>query len=212
MKSRPILFSAPMVRALLDGSKTQTRRVIKPQPDHRGVFEPAMAPGIGSRINKWAIRTDIGFKLIKCPYGRIGDLLYVRETIDALCGCDATYLADDNRLVDAHPEKWDVWRDGRDLKPKTIPSIFMPRWASRLTLEVTNIRAERLHEISENDALAEGCKGNIDGLELPSEQYRDLWKSINGKKSWDVNPWVWVVEFKVHHKNVDALLAERKAA
>lgn len=222
INGRPILFSAPMVRALLAGNKTQTRRVIKPQPDHRGVFEPAMAPGIGAKLNKFAVKADVGFKPIKCPYGRVGELLYVKETwrpqiahshgIDS-CDCEdvnVTYIADGEFRHHYDDKKNfyipDDWQMPEAADKGNVPSIFMPRWASRLTLEITAIRAERLHDISENDAVAEGCSGKIDGLELPSEQYRDLWKSINGNKSWNANPWVWVVQFKVHHKNIKELL------
>ncbi|OWK42009.1 Phage-related protein [Fimbriiglobus ruber] len=145
-----------MVRALLDGKKTQTRRAIRPQPEVVGGSD---SPGCPERWLEWK-DVDKGYtpsELARlCPYGKPGDFLWARETIDALCGCDAEYVADGERLVDVHPEGWDIWRNGRDLPLRTVPSIHMPRWASRMTLELTEVRVERLQEISESDAIAEG--------------------------------------------------------
>ena len=192
MKERPILFSAPMVKAILDGRKTVTRRVVKPQP-------PANAHQVETwhhpdtkkpRFFTWTTAGEISdqWEPLPCPYGQPGEKLLVRESIDALCGCDAEYVADGARLVDAHPEGWDIWREGRDLPHRTIPSIHMPRWASRITLEVTGVRVERLGDVSESDARAEGVQSVA--------EFKELWASINGPSSWDANPWVWVVEFK----------------
>jgi hypothetical protein len=211
MKERPILFSAPMIRAILDGRKTQTRRIMKPQPDAVLDGEPYWHIG--------GYRTRIGAKRpFVCPYGQPGDRLWVRETCRAEelpSGLDSPetlgvrYLADDCFIpIGNTPESGDVWLDlryyGKRASPvapvKTVPAIHMPRWASRITLEITGIRVERLQDISESDALAEG----IDPKFPPDEQwanaarmrFADIWESINGQGSWDTNPWVWVVEFR----------------
>ena len=182
MKERPILFSAPMVRAILDGRKTQTRRIVKQK------HLPFLENITGNFLDgKWDQRPF--------PYGKPGDRLWVRETF---CYHDdlAMYLykADDVTCC-----KWK-------------PSIHMPRIASRILLEVVNVRVERLNDISEEDAIAEGINlpspyvgigmdGEVIESEtiswMPSDYYKELWESINGPGSWDLNPWVWVVEFKV---------------
>ena len=176
MKERPILFSAPMVRALLAGTKTQTRRVIKPR--HLAFFNQDAA----AMLSDWNERP--------LPYGKPGDRLWVRETwhdaSSSLHSC-ALYRADG---IDLH---WDKW----------TPSIHMPRWASRITLEITSVRVERLQEISEADAQAEGWTRRPEvstdpqvHKEAARDWFMDLWESINGPGSWDANPWVWVIEFK----------------
>ena len=140
MKERPILFSGPMIRALLAGTKTQTRRIVKPQPKNRLVYALDWYDADG---------VHPGVK-VKCPYGRGGDLLWVRETFfPRLQNTAAIYRADSPD--DGMAEMYGGWK----------PSIFMPRTLSRLTLEVTNVRAERLHDISEEDAKAEGV--SLDG-------------------------------------------------
>lgn len=160
LKERPILMSAPMVRAILEGRKTQTRRVAK----------------ITSR----------------CPHGVPGDRLWVRETCERRPFCAGSkaicvaYSADGESVLD--PVGFDYscwWKRGEKL-----PSIFMPRWASRITLEVTGVRVERVQEINQVDALAEGTQGK--------HSYAELWDSLNAKRGfgWDTNPWVWVLEFK----------------
>jgi hypothetical protein len=195
MKERPILFSAPMVRALLSGTKTQTRRVVKPQPyadeqgnacwngsnfgqDGRGpLFRSLASPVPSSRT-----------KRVHCPYGAPGDRLWVRETWCSLTTGFA-YAADP------------IW--SRAPGERWRPSIHMPRAASRITLEITGVRVERLQDISEPDAQAEGCAlecmtptGDDSGSAIHGPGgYRALWESINGPGSWEANPWVWVVEF-----------------
>ena len=201
IKERPILFSAPMVRALLDGSKTQTRRLYKARkhPDfgcEMAAFELAGSPQhVIDRM---------------CPYGQPGDCLWVRETWRAF-KLPKSHPEDEEVIeVDyrATPESWSFF--GRNAQWK--PSIHMPRWASRILLEVVSVRIERLQEISEADAKAEGIEPHevrqfmIYGTS-PAERaaiyrdaavgpYRGLWQQINGADSWDANPWVWVVEFK----------------
>lgn len=191
MKERPILFSGEMVRAILDGRKTMTRRVVKPQPE-----QDTDCP--------YHIGTGIERKARTCPYGKLGDRLWVRETWRGKeWGYDrpreVIYRASDDcygnpRETTTHPDvKW-------------TPSIYMPRWASRITLEITNVRIERLQDISEEDADFEGISSSFGNWKNYTDQsvvcqtskasFRTLWESINGPVSWGINPWVWVVEFK----------------
>ena len=179
MTEKPILFSAPMVRAILEGRKTQTRRVIKPQPEKD--LDPMTV------IAAW----DAGFIDVKCPYGRIGDRLWVRENFwkDRDTGSLIGYVADDERKY------------SHNKTVKKIPSIHMLRICSRITLEITDIRVERLQDITQADACAEGVL--LQSLEdcdsfntTPERQFCKLWKDINGPESWDKNPFVWVIEFK----------------
>jgi hypothetical protein len=191
MKERPILFSAPMVRAILEGSKTQTRRVIKWPIIDRSMcveLDESYGPDLASP------RDSIDYL---SPYGKVGDQLWVRETF-----CDAT-SAEEGRIL---------YRADGDIACKWVPSIHMPRKASRIQLAITAIRVERLQNISEADAVAEGCKA-MPGCKwhtfaeadagIPmhdhtaKDAYMALWETINGEGSWDANPWVWVVDFKV---------------
>ena len=232
MKERPILFTGPMVRAILDRTKTQTRRVVRPQPV--GIEEPEEGfmycgdDGIVSGRQRYQTDADGGFYVdwvefpTRCPYGIPGDRLWVRETwaqhpMDEQDPPEHIIMREDGSNWWCHdPIKrgdknsdcppWNVsrWR----------PSIYMPRWASRITLEITDIRVERVQEISEEDAKAEGVRLNVDQDGKPllkltgarpirewtfKEHFADLWDSINGKKpgrSWDDNPWVWVIHFR----------------
>ena len=201
-KERPILFNAEMVRAVLAGKKTQTRRVMKSQPPkgHIGCqsgedFFFAKANPIGDSHYLTDHSDDF-----QSPYGKIGDRLWVRETHAFHDEQDKReqdlsmiyYRADDETVYES------------DLN--WTPSIFMPRVASRILLEITNVRIERLQEISEQDAMNEGISFNIKGAPddypeiAPSDVFKELWDSINGKsegKTWVDNPWVWVVEFKI---------------
>ena len=190
VKYRPILFSGEMVRAILAGMKTQTRRIMTPQP--RSVSVPDLDP----------------MPVIKNRFGEVGERLWVRETFcnqadpitDHILEDKFYYAADgiEVRKLDDHGFTA-YTKDGRETSPWRSP-IFMPRAASRITLEITGVRVERLNSITRSDAMAEGCQGMAgDGEEncvLPEEEYRDLWNRINGPKSWDANPWVWVLEFK----------------
>ena len=178
MRERPILFSAPMVRAILAGAKTQTRRIMKPQPTR---VDGGVPFGDGP---KWA-RAAPGSAVISCPHGKRGDRLWVRE---------AHYIIGEHREVffratqdsnNSPTLSWPgPWR----------PSIHMPRWAGRITLEVTGVRAERLQSISAADGWAEGIcySPDVD----PVHEFRELWERINGPGSWDANPWIWVVSFR----------------
>lgn len=224
MKERPILFSAPMVRAVLDGSKTQTRRLIKPQPV--GIEEYTS----GFVDEAWAS----GHIDVKCPYGKVGDRLWVRETwrpfswqpnpltveyradgivrnISLPDHVDEEGLFDSYLKLDAECKKAGCacdeegnysWDDSGSNPIRWRPSIFMPRWASRITLEITDVRVERLQDISEEDARAEGADPISEEVSSnPLIRYRaafhSLWSSINGIGSWQSNPWVWVISFKV---------------
>ena len=210
MKERPILFSAPMVRAILDGSKTQTRRVMKRQLS----FDPSDHHGTNIS-GKSSAQEAMDQVLSSCPYGRKGDRLWVKETARLNLGSEENviqYRAD--MAIEEIQEDWFSedpvlrrWIWGQSVKPEGWrPSILMPRKASRITLEVEAVRVERLHEISEEDAIAEGIGKPIGGCffnygratRLPTgrESYRTLWESINGPGSWDANPWVWVIEFR----------------
>lgn len=208
MKERPILFSGPMVRAILDGRKTQTRRVVKPQPLWVG------DPGVPFKTR------DADPKgIIECPYGQIGDRLWVREAwsgeywLKDIKPIERLGMPHPDRLVSLTPETW-YWADGNPESgdwERPRPSIHMPRWASRITLEITDVRVERLQDISEEDAKREGVNkyddGPIGGMYVdyearqpvpadgPIHSFKTLWQSINGPDSWDANPWVWVVEF-----------------
>lgn len=196
MKERPILFNGEMVRAIIEGRKTQTRRMIK---DFKGYENSGYDFCIGMNDGEIQALTagDHGWEAtgVRCPYGQPGDRLWVRErfllhqpftgNIDNDLGkVHVMYYAGDNPR----------YRD----KDKWKPSIHMPRWASRITLEITGVRVERLQDISEKDAVSEGCEPDDGNPESPSpiSEFRDLWQSINGAESWAVNPWVWVIEFK----------------
>lgn len=211
MKERPIIFSAPMVRAILDGRKTQTRRAIKPQPT---VSEQRLRE-LGAWADDYTLSEQVNAAFqagcidAHCPYGRPGDRLWVRETWS---------IYDYECARRDQPE--DVWVPEKrsDLpRPSSLPretricyaadnapgdemvcysSIHMPRWASRITLEITGVRVERLQDISAFDALAEGVIDWATGPTSPKQDYRELWESINGPGSWDANPWLWVIEFK----------------
>lgn len=196
MRERPILMSAPMVRAILAGTKTQTRRVVKPQPEAEHGGEPYWFVG-GYRAWIYRRTTDLlrkGGNVLPCPYGQPGDRLWVREAWakwgrDDQCGEGPSITHEPIYRADNWPwDERDQWR----------PSIHMPRWASRITLEIISVRVERLQVISVGDAIAEGIpRGgpeNPDGIEI--REYRQLWERINGHGSWEANPFVWVVTFR----------------
>jgi hypothetical protein len=216
VKSRPILFGGPMIRALLAGTKSQTRRVVKPQPGNPEVFgvSPIWGSGVRHDSDRFEIHAafDEGGKRVDrwlaCPYGAPGDQLWVKETFFHE---PATYIYEASVSIPAVPATTLYRADlGDDSDGPWKPSIFMPRWASRITLEVTDVRVERLQDISEEDAIAEGVErfesiGPDQRLPGTGERFGDapyrcayacLWDEINGAGSWKLNPWVWVVSFR----------------
>lgn len=222
MKARPILMSAPMVRALLDGSKTQTRRIVKDIPWHEGVNQRFSQLRALHAAGLWQFHgSEDASRPFRCPYGQPGDLLWVRETT-AFWWSKGKPTRVAGYRADVDDPDWDGF--GHDdpwwLSFDWTPSIHMPRWASRLTLELTGVRVERLQDISEKDGRAEGMEPFGFGWRAWEGQphvlharhaYQDCWNSINGFGSWNENPWVWVLTFKVHRCNVDQLIAARVA-
>lgn len=237
MKERPILFSAPMVRAIFEGRKTQTRRVLKVQPDAVHDSRPYWNIG-GYRAWEFTNESDImrmgTHNPLRCPYGQPGDRLWVRETftVEHQVETDQPPPHSDGRPVYQCPHG-SGWRQAHyratdpapelqyedmsaDCEPECRwkPSIHMPRWASRILLEVVSVRVERLHDISEADALAEGVSSlrgegqffmdylkSTPGTEdftagSARNSFQTLWRSIRGDESWLSNPWVWVIEFR----------------
>ncbi len=212
-RERPILMSGPMVRAILEGRKTQTRRIVEVQPDPDDVHAPY--PVADSHITFLDVVEKPEYYACTglCPHGGPGDHLWVKETWSlARRSDDGEFCSSIKRRGKASFESF--LRDGyaveyaadgeRPAKAYRIPSIFMPRSFSRLTLEITEVRVERLQEIRPQDYEAEGCTTGYSMCELNARydslarQFRDLWDSLNAKRGygWDVNPWVWVIDFK----------------
>jgi hypothetical protein len=216
MKERPILFSAPMVCAILEGRKTQTRRICAYQNFRveDNIKHPQWGPDLRMLMadSKDGTRVIVGnpddtpehaLSIISCPHGKPGDRLWVRETFGWATGAGKrlVYRADGEE-----PKQW--FYPNETIKGmKWSPSIHMPRWASRLTLEITGVRVERLQEISGYDAHQEGCRGPLGefvngkpefgGGHSVVEDFRELWNSLADKKTnWAANPWVWVIGFK----------------
>lgn len=230
MADRPILFSAPMVRALLDGTKTQTRRVLRPQPTLIESSGRWKFPVPKKTISKMATGHDHVFTASRefweyLPTGSFnynpGDRLYVREA-HAIVPRTAYRCSEGVEQVLCPHDDYDaaIFRCGWDRSmPKWRPGIHMPRWASRLTLTVTEVRVERLQNISEADAIAEGCPvSTIPGtighplcqvgfneMGTPIFWFRKLWNSLNAERGcgWDVNPWVTATTFTIEHRNID---------
>ena len=231
MKTTPMLFNGDMIRALIDGRKTQTRRPINLKTgdtfDERALkdaiqeWRPVYDDLSGKRVGRKAA-------LVRCPYGQPGDLIWVRETFADLRGTgiegtdparrfDAAYSAD--------VKPGSASDEARiDFRIKWKPSIHMPRWASRLTLRITDVRVERVQDISDEDAAAEGVEPFGDGsafVQLKDAQiysttrgcFASLWRSIYTKSgyTWGENPWVWAITFDVIHANVDDVRAIAEA-
>ena len=205
IKERPILFSGPMVQAILNG-KTQTRRIVNPKRWNI----PAIDCCEGHPEHPvWQHMLD------NCPYGQPGERLWVRER------CIIGRAGNDRQIIAVFPTA-DGWDMGSEhsmhpeapegsinwcLEWKRTPSIHMPRWASRITLEVVSVRVERIQEIDDEDIQSEGftdsystptCIATAEcyGMSVPRHRFSCLWEKINGGGSWGANPWVWVVEFK----------------
>jgi hypothetical protein len=233
MKEHPILFSGEMVKAILEGRKSQTRRVIKPQPFDQadGSWHIMLNPRSGYNSER-TLRNMLPYR---CPYGQPGDRLWVREKFQITIPSGSVgdeWIGDETSEVDGplpkvKPESLGYWlqivyaADEPDQCSWWRPSIFMPRWASRITLEIVKIRVERLQDISRDDAMFEGVevvnpyaiesalppgmpaafKDYRDASNFftadPIRSYRSLWENINSKETWTSNPWVWVIGFKV---------------
>lgn len=196
MKDRPIIFSTPMVQAILGGNKSQTRRIVnfKKIAKRSGCTNGTLA--YSDTFKSWAVfdgNGDADLCLVNCPYGEIGDRLWVREPFSVYrhpVFPVVHYKADDPT--------------DRSLKYK--PSIHMFRWQSRITLQITNIRVARLQDISGDDCISEGIDRFASAfrnyseesawITSPKHSYKSLWNKINGADSWDLNPFVWVIEFK----------------
>lgn len=228
MADKPILFSGPMVRALLAGTKTQTRRIVREQPtqrddglwDHHG-YEAGIIAADAAHLGQWMA----DFQRIQ-----VGDRLYVREAWSGLYVFRDTPPAQRESIMTPFGPhlREDVWfwadgnPEGGDYE-RPRPAMHMPRWASRLTLTVTDVRVERLMDISAEDAIAEGVvdTGRRDGAPYshftvpgvpgiviehePEPVYAQLWEMINGEGSWKANPWVAAYTFTVEHGNIDKL-------
>lgn len=196
MKERPILFSAPMVRAILEGKKTQTRRRVVGQRDME--FDPA-DPHFGPYWLSYAAEAEGEDAKVRCPYGKPGDRLWVREAWAVQHEYDAFAPSEIGASARWH---YAATEDLGGLRRR--PSIFLPRRGSRITLEITDVRVERLQQISEDDAIAEGVTptmpiyGDCGGFEHQGgrDAFWRLWESIHGPDSWNANPWVWVMEFR----------------
>lgn len=213
VRERPILFSGPMIKAILSGQKTVTRRVIKPQPpegseiatinEAEGWWEVAALPGFGGCM------PNVSRGAIACPYGEAGDRLWVRETfrVTGASGYGGVtnavsieYRAGGAKIF---PATWEQYDKAAGNTEGWRPSIVLPRWASRITLEVVSVRIERVQDITPQDAAAEGFdlhswseRGVLSRDALMG--FRDLWDKLNGPRGfgWDSNPFVWVISFR----------------
>lgn len=239
MKERPILFSGPMVRAILEGRKTQTRRLVKPQPtivDADNAEHAWWSYADGHEGVGWYVADseylDEGSEIRRCPYGRPGDRLWVKETWTAE---RRDNMPEDQRILVAYRASCDgdsfdlVEPDGSIARARVVrwkPSIFMPREFSRITLEVTGVGVERLQSITEEDARAEGVESIFErfptmgreqllpsGIVCADEPHRAsfefLWDELNETRApWASNPWVWVVDFR----RLEVAVGEGRAA
>ncbi|MHB8372228.1 MAG: ASCH domain-containing protein [Thermoplasmataceae archaeon] len=237
MTERPIIFSGEMVRAIFEGQKTQTRRPVKPQPNVVHALY-----GNGKILTNLIFRNGKDGDLLPCPYGQIGSRLWVKETFclegqverdqeppfsdgrpiqywdDGVpCSREASehWVQPHYKATDPTPELAYTDTDGEPTV-RWKPSIHMPRWASRITLEITDIRVQRVQEITHGDALAEGVKAFSENFPLQEKvmplschAFANLWNSIYGKKGfgWDANPWVWTITFRRIEKDGRSALA-----
>jgi hypothetical protein len=209
MKERPILMCGEMVRATLDGTKTQTRRILKFQPDpawteiaieYQRVLRNRQAIDVATATYRaYPTGGTARWGICECPYGIPGDRLWVRETFRTIHD-PATCIGEDRLDVDYKADG--IVRIGDKIGTlKWRPAIHMPKYLSRLKLEITKVRVERVQDISEADAKAEGVPAskNVemkDGSPCYRIPYQILWNQINGCDAWDKNPWVWVIVFR----------------
>lgn len=209
MNGRGMIFNSEMVRAILEGRKTQTRRIMKVQPGTpefglRRIIESSKANENGMYF--WSQDDACGIKArskpFLFPYGEVGDHIWVRETFRvhsrATDVATLVYRASVRNSWTEQTHRVPVAVCNKPATPeKWTPSIHMPRWASRITLEITDVRVERLNSISDSDASKEGCCiADMESGDCLSDVFTRLWTSIYGDDSWQANPWVWVIEFK----------------
>lgn len=215
MRERGMIFNAEMVRAILAGRKTQTRRIMKVQPSE--AFTPMnmaletdykarwYTPGVVDKdgylqpASKEVFGVSNENEGYSCPFGAVGDRIWVRETFTG-------HYLDDDQIQDIKDGRDKAsslceyradYPDGYQAADGWTPSIHMPRWASRILLEITGVRVERLKSISDRDALREGCStADMKSGDCVADVFARLWASIYGSDSWNANPWVWVIEFK----------------
>lgn len=206
MKERPILMHARSINGILEGRKTQTRRIIKRPLKHPNWTGYMLTHKKDGAIECGPDYPDNDDDFVRNPYGVPGDRLWVRESWACI---DPRQSVRDGQAVPEHPNLSDgtleFWKtklryrtNGEfavDESYRWRPSIHMPRWASRLTLEITGIRVERVQEISEADSEAEGCTGDLPQISAKG-LFRTLWDDTNGKGAWERNDWVWVVDFR----------------
>lgn len=221
MNKLPILFSGPMIRAILEGRKTQTRRILDPQPSraHALQFDALVDRQVIFRNKAQGIRQDFAIRYA------VGDLLWVREAWRADCAYDHLKPRDLDKRV-AIWRKSDGSVSGAGVPGRLRPGMFLPRWASRITLRVTGVKVERLQDISEADAIAEGIMPHVRGgwhwhkhnpadcddwhqfgFQTAAFAFKDLWERINGPGLWDANPWVAAYSFEPILQNVDKVKA-----
>ena len=191
MKEHPIIFSTDMVKAILEGRKTQTRRVIKPQPEYQDNTNIYWG-------NKWCFVNDIKDSMPQfCPYGQVGNRLVIKET-----------WATENRYNHLKPSEVPrtakIWYLADEqynpfLMGKVRSAMFMCYWMSRARPEITEVRVEKLRDIIEEDIKKEGCPSIVCGVGHRLQWFKELWDSLNAKRgySWESNPWVWVISFKM---------------
>lgn len=204
MTDRPILFSGPMIRAIIEGRKSVTRRVLKPQPFGGGYHEGEVSlDRVWDGRARFSAEAVGGGAFVECtvrlPYA-VGDRLWVREAHafverpnDWGCSGEGAETVVYRASADDEGERW-------------LPGIYMPRWASRLTLHITDVRVERVQEISEVDAIREGVTLIEETCDRPRDAFRALWDSLNAARGfgWDANPWVVAISFEVERANIDA--------
>lgn len=192
MNEKPILFNAEMVNAIFSGRKTQTRRIMGNQPAGQDLETVHVRHNDDFNFQWYGNLGESSY--FPCPLGKPGDQLWVREAF-------ATGLCTKSTLAYRATHRPEDLEEGWFEKIKWTPSIHMPRWASRINLLITGVRVERLQDISEQDAMAEGCAygkgdGEIDLAVRPENHFPTLWESIYGAENWQANPWVWCITFE----------------
>ncbi|CVB12849.1 ASCH domain-containing protein [Serratia marcescens] len=205
MKERPVIFNSEMVRAILSGRKTQTRRVVSDR--HLRLIDVASQVGECYPLESGIDHANSqSYYREHCPFGQVGDRLWVRETWSSdfanyYPNDRVWYAADNNRCSDIEVVNGvrGIYSPESDVHVpfRWRPSIHMPRWASRITLEITAVRVERLNDISDGDAIREGCSAaDMKSGDCVADVFARLWASIYGAENWHANPWVWAISFR----------------